>query len=139
MNSRVGDDLHRAAFDGSGPAQKLVREVILVQEVTMVLVLARHHHKDVEHLAQRGELFCRQGVVSDMCTGILLHRDIWKHLGRGQSRSITAMSESVSTLTLVALVPQCQVLFEAASTVGQPSVHRRCLPGMGCVSTLTCV
>ena len=133
MNSRVRDDLHRAAFDGRGPAQKLEHEVILVQEVARVPVLARHH------LAQRGELDCRQGVVSDVCTGILLHRDIWKHLGRGQSRSITAMSESMSTLILVALVPQSQVLFEAASTVRQPSVHRRCLPGMGCVSTLTCV
>ena len=139
MNSRVGDDLHRAAFDGRGPAQKLVHEVIPVQEVARVLVLARNHHKDVEHLAQRGELGCRLGAVSDVCTGILLQCDICKHLGKGQSRSITAMSESVSTVTLVALVPQCQVLFEAASTVGQPSVQRRCLLGMGCISTLTCV
>ena len=137
MTSRVGDDLHRATFDVEGPAQKLEHENILVQEVARVPVLARHHHKDVEHLAQRGVLGCRHSVVSDVCTGILLPRDIWKHLGRGQSRSITAISESVSIL--VALASQCQVLFEAASTVGQPSVHRRCLPGMGCVTTLTCV
>ena len=120
MNSRVGGDLHRATFNVKGPAQELEHEVILVQEVARVPILARHRHRDVEHLAQRGDLDCRQGVVSDACTGILLHRDIWKHLGIGQSRSITVMSESVSTLTLVALVLQCQVLFEAASTVGQP-------------------